>query len=812
MTASTHFGRETIHVLHVDDDPDFAELAATFLVRAEDRLDVTTVQTASDGLEQLATGDFDCIISDYDMPGQNGVEFLEAVREDYPEIPFILYTGKGSEEIASEAISAGVSDYLQKEGGTDQYTVLANRVMNLVSQHRAETNLEEWIEQQEVVAELGRQALAGGDLDELFEAATAAVADALDNEYAKVLEYVPESSELFLRAGVGWQDGLVGEATVSDSLGSQAGYTLQSEEPVIVDDLPSEQRFQGPPLLTEHDVRSGISVIIGDVEDPWGVLGTHTTARKPFSEHDVTFVQTVANVLATAIERTQHEMELARNKRAMDEAPVGITITDPSQDDNPIIYANQSFQNLTGYDESEILGRNCRFLQGEETDNEKVAAMREAIDAEERVSVELRNYRNDGSEFWNRVSIAPVRNEEGVVKNYVGFQEDVTEKRRRQERFHRQRETLLELASDDAVTSGEFDEAVRRITETAAGVLDVPRVNVWLLDDDGETFTCADQYERGADAHSRGQELAIGEYPVYLDALESSQAIAVEDVDADTRISELSEYVSRNNIGALLDGTLRSEGEVIGVICHEHQGGPREWIDDEIEFASDVADIVHRALRNQQQTEREQQLQQQNERLDAFTRIVSHDLRNPLQIADGHLQIAREEQDSEHLEQVAQAHDRMNRLIEDLLTLAHEGTQAIDGTDVDLAACCEAAWQNVETAGATLVTNTDQTLHADRGQLQQLLENLYRNAIEHGGSDVTVTIGELSDGFYIEDNGPGIPAEERSEIVTAGYSTSEDGTGFGLSIVQQIVDTHDWTLTITESTTGGARFEITGTN
>ncbi|ELY25641.1 PAS domain S-box [Halogeometricum borinquense DSM 11551] len=127
-----------IHVLHVDDEPDFATLAADFLERENDSFVVETATTAGAGLDVLATEDIDCVVSDYDMPEQNGIEFLNAVREDYPSLPFILFTGKGSESIASDAISAGVTDYLQKQAGTGQYKLLANRIKNVVSQYRAE--------------------------------------------------------------------------------------------------------------------------------------------------------------------------------------------------------------------------------------------------------------------------------------------------------------------------------------------------------------------------------------------------------------------------------------------------------------------------------------------------------------------------------------------------------------------------------------------------------------------------------------------------------------------------------------------------
>ncbi|MFB6197457.1 MAG: response regulator, partial [Halobacteriaceae archaeon] len=113
-----------IDVLHVNDEPTFAEMMATFLEREHEKFNINSVTSADEGIDFLAEHEVDCIVSDYDMPGTDGIEFLEEVREEYTDLPFILFTGKGSEEVASEAISAGVTDYLQKEGGSEQYELL----------------------------------------------------------------------------------------------------------------------------------------------------------------------------------------------------------------------------------------------------------------------------------------------------------------------------------------------------------------------------------------------------------------------------------------------------------------------------------------------------------------------------------------------------------------------------------------------------------------------------------------------------------------------------------------------------------------
>ena len=207
--------------------------------------------------------------------------------------------------------------------------------------------------------------------------------------------------------------------------------------------------------------------------------------------------------------------------------------------------------------------------------------------------------------------------------------------------------------------------------------------------------------------------------------------------------------------------------------------------------------------------QREDALRRKNERLDEFASIVSHDLRNPLNVAEGRLDLLRADfadEDvppalSEHVAEIEHAHGRMRSLIDDLLTLARTG-DAIEATEpVDLDGVAADAWRNVATAEASLRATTDYTLRADRSRLERLLENLFRNAVEHGGEDVVVTVGVPPDdeGFFVADDGPGIPADEREAVFESGYSTTADGTGFGLRIVERIADAHGWDVEATDS-------------
>jgi signal transduction histidine kinase len=275
-------------------------------------------------------------------------------------------------------------------------------------------------------------------------------------------------------------------------------------------------------------------------------------------------------------------------------------------------------------------------------------------------------------------------------------------------------------------------------------------------------------------------------------------------------------------------------------------------------------------------TERQQyrdRLERQNERLERFASVVSHDLRNPLNVAQGRIGLAKEDGEGDDLEAASEALDRMEVLIEDLLSLARQGQHISETETVALSTVVGDARSVVETDRASIELVEDRTLEADPDRLQQLLENLFRNAVEHGstspgshahqdavehgstspasharqdagedgptspdsqahqesddhgraeandgddgvpgGREVTVTVGALEDsgGFYVADDGPGIPSAERDDVLSFGYSTVQDGTGFGLAIVSEIAEAHGWDLEVTESSAGGARFEITG--
>ena len=210
--------------------------------------------------------------------------------------------------------------------------------------------------------------------------------------------------------------------------------------------------------------------------------------------------------------------------------------------------------------------------------------------------------------------------------------------------------------------------------------------------------------------------------------------------------------------------------------------------------------------------EHRRNLEEKIERLDRFASIVSHDLKNPLSIINGHVTLARENGNPEHFDAIEEAVDRMDEMLSELLQLTREGNLVGERTDIELEHLAREVWIDCELEPATLEIKSSRTLHADRDRLHELFANLFENAHTHGGESVTVRVGTLDrddiNGFYVEDDGKGIPAGEQETVFEWGHTTTSGGTGFVLAIVAEIVEAHGWEIGVTDSEAGGTRFEI----
>jgi signal transduction histidine kinase len=252
---------------------------------------------------------------------------------------------------------------------------------------------------------------------------------------------------------------------------------------------------------------------------------------------------------------------------------------------------------------------------------------------------------------------------------------------------------------------------------------------------------------------------------------------------------------------------IESAGETRHYDIHAYPAGreprpPRKWVI----FFHDVTD----------NHERQSQLEAEKEQLDRFAGLLSHDIRNPLDVAIGRTNAVKESVDDpeheQHLSRAQEAHQRIQQIIRDVLALVRGGHNIDERATVPLETAATDAWSLVETGTSTLVINTQLVIRADREQLTRIFENLFRNAVQHAGPDVTVRVETLpsGQGFYIADDGDGIPSGDRNAVLEAGVSGDGDGTGLGLAIVSSLAEAHGWELTVTESASGGAQFEFSG--
>jgi PAS domain S-box-containing protein len=843
---------DIIRILHVDDEPDFAEMVATFVEREDERSEIETVTSAGEGLDRLASDDFDCVVSDYDMPEQDGIEFLEAVRERYTDLPFILYTGKGSEEVASDAISAGVTEYMQKETGTGQYPVLANRIKKAVDRREAERERARQLE----AIERAQEGISILDDDHHYIY--------VNQRFADLHGYDP--SEMI---GEHWE----------------LAYPDEDISEVKQEILPAVEQ-EGYWHGETTSVRSDGSTVVVD----------HTLATTERGE----LVCTVRDVS----DRKQREQKLRRKTSRLEalfeNSPDMINLHDA---DGNILSPNSRLCESTGYDASELTGMKVWELD-QSIDHSEAHALWNQIDVGERRRLEGAYQRRDGSCFPVEVHISSFRLE--GEDRFVAFARDITKRKQREHQL-RQYKDLLESINDAVfvvdqnqrvvyaneqslanvgLTAQEIDSEpimplVEQYSDTQSGVVEFKQALRTALDD------CEDENPGPVELTvTAGESESVYEHrfspmstrPKFGDE-DVSKAVAIvarnvtaqkERINAIKQIETLfknaqdilfiiehlgDEFVIKRvnhafeSVTGLSNDDIRGKtpqelfGEAHGQdIVHKYRqcletGQPLSYeetlaeeqvpnkespVDDglvywrthitPVEMDGEVDWIVGATRDINQEKRREQELKRRNERLDEFSSIISHDLRNPLNVIDGKLELARGDCESDHLADAAEAVNRCQALIDDLYTLAREGSHIEETNTVALADIAEQSWQTTTTESADLNIRTQQRIQADSSRLQQLFENLYRNAVEHGGEDLTITVGDLSDedGFYVADDGRGIPKTERTAVFEAGYSTREKGTGFGLRIVNQIANAHMWEVALTESKDGGARFEITG--
>lgn len=715
-----------IRVLHVDDEEAFGELTADMLEREDERVSVETATSASDGLDRLTGADYDCVVSDYDMPGQKGIDFLKTVRNEHPELPFILFTGKGSEEIASEAISAGVTEYLQKQSGASQYAVLVNRIKNAVEKYRAQTKLADREKRLNLFFE--QSPLGVIKWDDNFDISR------VNNAAESILGY--DAEDLI---GHSWEaivpenDREAVDGVVSDLLRDQGGYYSINEN----------VRENGEHIICEWHNR----VVTDDTGEVIAIFSQFQdiTERKEEERRS---------------ERRRHRLE-----QVFKTVPACIVQLNPSGE---FVFANERAEEVLGLEPDSVVNRayndpewNIRDLDGNPIPDDELP-FRKVIDTGEplydvRHTIEW----PDGSKKILLVNGAPLFDDNGNVNKVVFALTDVTEQVVREKRL----EAILENTTTPLFMKNQDGE--------------------YLIVNNGwkELFGLENTEVRGrTDADLFSTEMAVEVRRNDQKVIETGDPVEEEEriiVDGEER-TFLSSKTPVYDIGSKIDP------------------------DNPVAMFGVANDITERK-------ERERRLQAQNERFDELASAVSHDLQTPLATAHGRAELAVETGDTEQMKRALDAIERADELRQNLVEVLRTG-EVVDETEpVDIGSLAKDAWTTVSGAdNASLQVCDEFTVDADPNALQRLFENLFSNSFEHGNDTIVVRVGRTDDGFFIEDDGPGIPEDEWDQVFGLGYSTKDSGDGIGLASVSQIVISHKWDIDLIESPEGGARFEISG--
>jgi len=657
---------EPLALLHVEDDDQFAETMAAYLEDAVGDFVVTRVASAEAALDRLSTTTVDCVVSDYQMPGMDGIELSRAVAERAPHLPFVLLTGRGSEAVAREAVDAAVTSYLPKRADREGFERLAERVRDAVARAHTAVSYREVFDK------------AGVGLT---------VRD-------------PETGQL-----------LAVNDTYCETLGRDRAAVLADDDTTLGSRVgPSESETRGDTDRDREDTRGGDTDRDRGDDRPTtaGAWGTDDDRASAFRDAVETGVGTATWAVCGA--------------------------------DGETVWLDVRYELATIGGTERVLGslRDATARRELSDRTTQVAALHDA-------ATRIQRCETSDSVYEEVVAAA-----ETILEFDISVADEV------------EGDTLYPRAVSAALSEDEYYETTPLDAEDnlAARVCRT-----------GEPSIVADLTQRDAtpaDTEFRAAlTVPIGKHGVFQAV---SRTVGAFD-ESDLELTEL--------------------------------------------LAAHAREALSRLARERKLRDRTRELRREKERSEVFASAVSHDLRNPLNVATGHLGMARRDrEDDGHLATVADALDRMEAITEDVLTIAREGATVESPEPVALASLADDCWRNVDTTDATLQIELPDgfTVGADPRRLRHVVENLFRNAIEHAGPEPTITVGPLADGagFYLADDGPGIDPGNREEVFQPGYSTAADGTGFGLAIVGEMAGAHGWDVAATESADGGARFEFTG--
>jgi len=465
--------------------------------------------------------------------------------------------------------------------------------------------------------------------------------------------------------------------------------------------------------------------------------------------------------LAAAVQSAVTGSDVMRDRHrllgAVESAAEGIALLG---DDGYYEYVNDAYAEMYGYAPKDLVGEHKDIVYPSDESFDDVV---QSIETAGKIQREGTGVRADGTTIPIQYTVSTT-----TAGGYVCTSRDVTDRQRRQAELERQ-STLLDSLFDQIPAHLYIKDREGRHK----------RVSSYFIE--RETV---DESAMQIAAYRRDQ--IIGKTDLEINDSEHSRQAYADDmhvIETGERILNKEEYIADDDAWNLTSKV--------------------PWREDD----GSIRGVIGISQRITEQKRVEAELERKNERLAEFANLVSHDLRNPLQTALGRTDVLQQRYDDESLDVVQRAQERIEAMIDDILLLAREGAETTDVEPVDLRSVIRECWEHTDTSETKLTVDTDLVVRADESRLKRLFENLFSNAASHGGESVTV--GDLGGhGFFVEDDGPGIPESRRDDVFDPGHSSSESGTGFGLRIVEQIADAHDWRLTLTDGSDGGARFEI----
>ena len=738
--------------------------------------------------------------------------------------------------------------------------VLRGLSVDVTRLRKADEALRRRAKQQAAVVRLGQEALTETDLALLFQTACRLAAETLNADLVAVLELSEDRRELRLRAGTGWKDGVVGTAVVGAETSTQAGYTLLAGEPVIVTDLAAEERFEGEPLLREHGVASGMSVVIPGAEGPAGILAVHARAPGRFFEEDAYFLQSAANVLSAVLGRRladQAVQESERRKAAILVGALDAIITIDYE--GRILEFNPAAESMFGRVEEDVRGREMAALIMPERFREahREGMARFLVTGEGKIlnrRLEMIAVSPEGSEFPVELTITQISGEGPPV--FCGFVRDITDRRRSEEErtdllAREQRARLVAeaaesraafLAEASAVLASSLDY---RTTLASVARLIVPRIAdgcaVDMLDGEGRLrrlTTSHSDPSRIASAeevarryppdlrapHGAGHVVATGEPEILGDVTD-------EVLRATARDDEHYRLIRDLRLVSLMCVPLPARDRIMGAITLASSESGRRFGPEDLAFAQDLAARASVAIENARLYREAREAVRAR---DEFLSIASHELKTPLTTLQLQIQGLARRLKSVSGDPVFQGLaarvgtserqvERLTGLINNLLDISRitAGRLELDLEPVDLAAVArETAARfrdDLARAGSVLELHADGECPGewDRLRLEQVVVNLLSNAAKYGaGRPIAIFVdgSETTARFSIRDHGIGIPAEHQGRIFERFERAVSDrhygGLGLGLWIVRQIVDAFGGTIEVESKPGEGSTFTV----